>query len=217
MATIGIVTVAMADLYRQFLPEWAASVAALNRQPDDVRIVVDQIDDDLWAEILGLLPHAKLVKSTGEWKHHAQVLANDAIAQMETDWVSRLDADDLILPHAFDRLDEVTADVYAFGISINYEQDCPAMPVSTATVRHESSNYLCSASPFRRSVWVANGGFVDAVYQDWIFWRQAAARDATFAASGTVDYIWRSHDAQVSAHCDDEAERRRVLEWEITT
>jgi hypothetical protein len=217
MATIGIVTVAMADLYRGFLPEWAAAVAALNRQPDDVRIVVDEMNDELWSDILGLLPNAKLVKSTGEWEHHAQVLANEAIAQMETDWVSRLDADDLILPHAFDRLDGVTADVYSFGISINYKQDCPAMPVSTSTVRHETNNYLRSASPFRRSVWVANGGFVDAVYQDWIFWRQAAAHGAEFEASGTVDYIWRLHDAQVSANCDDEAERRRVLEWEITT
>jgi glycosyltransferase involved in cell wall biosynthesis len=217
MATIGIVTVAMADLYRRFLPEWAASVAALNRQPDVVCIVADEMDDDLWTEILGLLPQAQLVRSKNEWQHHAQVLANDAIAHMETDWVCRLDADDLILPHAFDRLDGVTADVYSFGISINNERDHSSIAVSTSTVRNSPNNHLYSASPFRRSVWVANGGFVDAVYQDWIFWRQAAAHGAEFEASATVDYIWRSHDAQVSAHCDDEAERRRVLEWEINT
>lgn len=212
MATVGVVTVAVGERYQAFLPEWAASVAALNRSADAVRVVVDQIDPLVWAEVSEILPSARAVYSTREWEHHPQVLANDGIATLNTDWICKLDVDDLLLPHAFDKIDGIEADVYAFGILLDDGRGCRPYNLETHVVRDSSHNQLYAASPFRRSVWERSHGFVDAVFDDWIFWREAAANGARFEPSGTIDYRYRQHEFNASRLCDEDAERLRVFE-----
>lgn len=210
--SVGVVAVAVGDEYQGYVVEWAEAVAALNRHADAVRVVVDTISPALERDISAVLPIAQIVRSTHKWDVHPQVLANDGIATMYTDWICKLDIDDLILPHAFDPIDETTADVLAFGISINGERDYKPNGLSTSKVRDSPNNLLYAGSPFRRWVWERSSGFRDMVFDDWAFWREAAANGATFEPSGTVDYIYRLHGTNASLNCDDSLERQRVFE-----
>lgn len=207
--SVGVVTVAVGSEYQNYLPEWASAVAALSRRPNEVHIVVDRLPRTTRREVEEILPNVRVVRSARRWEIHPQVLANDGIAQLHTEWVCKLDADDLILPHAFDRLDSVAADVLAFGISIDGERDYK--PNDLHNVRDSPNNLLFAGSPFRRWVWEVSAGFRDMVYDDWAFWREAAHNGATFESSGTVDYIYRLHNTNASLNCDTDLERNRVL------
>lgn len=211
MESVGVVTVAVGERYQAFLPEWAHAVAALERQPDQTVVVADHMPQETIEQLDGLLDGWQLILSTRTWECHPQVLANDGIAALQTDWVCKLDADDLILPHAFNILDGFEADVCAFGLSVNGEKNHLPNNLDTHAIRNTPNNLLYAASPFRRSVWEHTGGFRDVRYDDWAFWREAAASGARFQASGTIDYIYRLHEFNASKQCDHEAERMKVL------
>lgn len=212
MATVAIVTVAVGRAYQAFLPEWAASVAELDRQPDRVVIVVDSLSVVLRRQIRVLLPNVEVVRNATRWRHHPQVLVNKAIQALDTDWVCKLDVDDLILPHAFNTLDDWSADVRMFGIRLlGGREACP--PLLTADqILNSRHNLLYAASPFRRSVWTRTSGFRDMVFDDWAFWREVAAQGATFEPSGQPDYFYRQHDKSATSHCDESIERAKVFE-----
>jgi hypothetical protein len=100
MATIGIVTVAHGDKYRAFLPEWAVAVASLQRIPDAITIVTDNVlcrDLATACDMLG--PNCAAIETGTTFKTHPQILANEGIQKTHTDWICKLDADDLIYPH----------------------------------------------------------------------------------------------------------------------
>jgi len=200
MATIGIVTVAHGDKYRAFLPEWAVAVASLQRIPDAITIVTDNVlcrDLATACDMLG--PNCAAIETGTTFKTHPQILANEGIQKTHTDWICKLDADDLIYPHALNPLDDWETDVCMFGINVNGERNLLPSPVTAQQILDSPHNLLFAGSPFRRDIWQQTPGFQDIVYDDWAFWRSCAHAGATFHPTGTIDYLYRMHGDNFSS------------------
>lgn len=215
--TIGVVTVAHGEHYRAFLPAWAAAVSTVDRFPDAVTIVVDRLDCEhvsRAADVLG--PEIVIVEIPRFEGRTPHVLANEAITFTPTDWICRLDVDDLLYPHAFTRLDDWPADVCAFGINMNGQHGLIPPRVTATDILASPHNLLFAGSPFRRSVWERTPGFRDIVYNDWGFWRDCARAGATFLPTDTIDYLYRLHGANTSSQIDHAHEILEMLRSEGT-
>jgi len=139
MATVGIITTV--GTYEHFVPEWYASVEALNRQPDlvvvaaqDAQAVTDLIDD----------PRVQVIQPDQPFQFGEYL--NHAVERCDTDWVAWLGVDDLYRPDAFDDIDGVDADVRVFGMRITDGREWLGHPFNTA-YQH---NPVPCGSPFRR-------------------------------------------------------------------
>lgn len=198
--TIGIVTVAYGRTYHEFLPEWSRAVAALERTPDRITIVHDGIGDDIKQSMAYLPFVVSLHDPVTPITTHPQILVNSGIAVTMTDWVVKLDVDDLILPHALNTVDDCADDVLNFGYRIE-TTDHISRPVTAAEMLRRDNNPIGSCSPFRRWLWERNR-FRDMVFDDWAFWYDAAREHATFGATCSVDYIYRVHDNQITRRHD---------------
>lgn len=202
--SVGIVTVAYGDTYRAFLPEWARAVQALTTQPDHFAIVTDRIDKHVEEAIDLLPPRGVAFTSDTPFRHHPQVLVNEAIREVPTDWVVKIDVDDLILPHALDNLPE-DADVLMYGIVVQRatgEQVLLSPACTWRDILNNPHNLIFSGSPFRKWLWHSNQ-IKDMMYEDWTFWLGCAKQQARFAASTQADYVYRLADHNISNTIDD--------------
>lgn len=206
--TIGIVTVAVGDVYHNFLDGWSRSVQQLETPPDRVIIVTDRVS--LPVLDASVACGATIVLASGSYTNHPQVLANEGIARLNTDWVCKLDADDRIYPHALNNVKETPADVLMFGVSVNGENNKVAPQVTAREVLTAGDNLLFAASPFRRWVWERSSGFQDLLYDDWLFWLEAARNEAIFLSSGTIDYEYQLHEHNSTRNVNHLAEKAKV-------
>ena len=194
-------TVAVGPTYQAFLPAWAESIAALNTQPEQVTVVSDDLAPTYAAQLSEILNQWQLITSTKTWTHHPQVLVNDGIKATDTDWICKLDVDDRIYPHAFDRLHNTACDVWMFGIR---HGDLLLHPPAAKAedILRSPHNLVFSGSPFRK--WLTGGaGFRDMIYEDWMFWIDCAKQNARFCHSGTIDYEYVTHGENISSRVDD--------------
>lgn len=209
--SVAIVTVATGGVYRSFLTEWSRAVRALERKPDEVVIVTDYMTLD----VLEAMDRtgARVLQASQEVQHHPQVLINQAIAATSSDWVCKMDVDDIIYPHALNTLHTTDADVHMFGIRVTEpgkeDRVLPAFPIHTADILSTFDNLVFSGSPFRRWVWEHNP-FRDMVYEDWAFWIEAAKAGARFHQSTSIDYEYRQHGMNISGRSDDHFWREAV-------
>lgn len=198
--TIGIVTVAHGITYHNFLPEWSRAVAALETTPDQITIVHDGIDDAITSSMADLTNVVWVHDTTTRIRNHPQILVNSAIAVTLTDWIVKLDVDDLILPHALNTVHTCESDVLNFGYRIG-TNDHISRPVTANEIMERNNNPMASCSPFRRWLWERNP-YRDMVFDDWAFWFDAARNGATFNATCSVDYVYRVHDDQITRKHD---------------
>lgn len=203
MTSVALVSVVYGDKYRTFLPEWCDAVAALERAPDEIILVTDDVLAT--EEHVRWLPNMIVMQATLTHKVHPQFLINDAIYACESDWVCKMDVDDLIYPHALNPLDTCEADVYGFGIRLG-GVNMPAQPATAEDVLRIPHNLIFSGSPFRKWVWLMSH-FQDVICEDWRFWINAANNGASFQRSSTIDYEYRIHGKNISMRGD-------LAEWE---
>lgn len=210
VSVFSVVTSALSEEYQLFLPEWAEHVSWLRSPPARVvvatgdpvpvwvRKAVDRLVDPLWVQV-------------PTRPKRAPFATNWAIEHVATPWVVKVDADDMILEGACDRLGEVRGDVLCFGYQRGVGGPEVVVDVSAADVLGGLNNVMSSGSPFRRWLWERHW-FRDMFYEDWAFWVECAASGAVFESFRTVDYVYRLHGGQLSNEAvgDDDAHRRRV-------
>jgi len=199
--SLSVVTVA-SDAYADYLPRWAASVAALETQPDEVVIGVQSVP--------AVLPlHAyTLVMLDGDYDFAAWY--NRVIDSTTSEWVAWIGSDDAYRPHALDGIERDDADVVAFGLQYDTGQTWMPSPTRTDVLRMQSNVVPCG-SPFRRRLWEAypfRSEFNPLM--DWGLWAGFAAIGARFAATGRidVDYAYAGHVAP-----PDEPIRTYICDW----
>jgi hypothetical protein len=196
--SIGIATVAYGQKYRDFLPYWIWAVQCLNTQPDEILIVTDDVGDARRA----VGDHrATIVHTEGSHKHHPQKYLDPAIRRLETDWVCKMDVDDLIRPHAFDRLATAHCDVWMFGIHYQ-NHDLHAPHITAEDILRLEANLVFSGSPYRKWL-LTEASYRDMIYEDWAFWVDCAKQNARFQPSGTIDYDYVMHTDNISTHAND--------------
>jgi hypothetical protein len=206
--SVGIVAVAYGDKYRAFLPRWMRAVTMLERQPDRVMIVTDDVPSAIAALGDVYLSSAVFKQAHGTFVNHPQVLVNEAIASVQTEWVCKMDIDDVIFPHALNNLETTDADVYMFGIQLS-GQWLPARHATRADILKSPHNLVFSGSPFRRWVW-EKAHYRDMVCEDWMFWIDAARNGARFHASPDIDYEYVIHGDNITLRTDMAAAERNV-------
>ena len=198
--SVGVVAVAYGDTYRAFLPRWMRAMTMLEQKPEQIMVVTDDVPDCI--ERLGDVYLSSVIfkQAHGTFERHPQYLVNEGIASLQTDWVCKMDMDDIIFSHAFNGLHDCLADVYMFGIQL-HDKWLPAHHVTAKDILRSQHNLIFSGSPFRRWVWEKQP-FRDMICEDWMFWIDAAKHGARFTPSGTVDYEYRIHGSNVSLRCD---------------
>ena len=205
--TIGIVTTC--HTYTHFIPDWSASVAELNRKPNEVIVactnvanVIPNLDRRLKDTTLISVP-----QPFGLGKY-----LNRAIRGLDTDWVAWIGADDRYRPTALDDLPLESADVIAFGMQ--WPNGTTTIPgnVTAQRVLQVSDNPVLCGSLFRRSLWETHPFNEDLhPFEDWGFWVGCAAQGARFACTGRVDFDYNTHGAQ--NHPPQEPTRTKIREW----
>ena len=188
--TVGCV---VARNYAEFLPGWFASVARLAKQPDEVVVVTD----------IDVLPNdvRRIQAPSGpfHWPEWHRALFDAC----ETDYVSWVNADDRYEPHAL--TDWPSSDVVIYGNQFTTGSDDVA---SLLEVRY---NHVPCGSPVRLEAYRRSPGFVDLMpYSDWGLWVGLAKTGATFARTGRVDYLYRTHPETPTAV---EPTRSRIRAW----
>ena len=198
--------------YNHFLETWAKCVNKLNVKPNYVIIGVDVIDQNLKTKIDSYIPGIKWVfLEKINNKRHGHYY-NQIIKLVTTTWVCKIDADDQILPSAYDELSSVSADIYAFGnvSSETGRQSIPDLDLDTEKVIFSDNNLLSSLSPFRKHVWEKNN-YLDFIYDDWSFWIDAAINNFSFTSSSKPNYVYVEHASQASRKSDEKYERSVLL------
>lgn len=206
--SVGVVAVAYGDTYRAFLPRWMRAMTMLEQKPQQIMVVTDDVPDCI-ARLGDVYLSSVIFKQAhGTFERHPQYLVNEGIASLQTDWVCKMDMDDIIFPHAFNGLHDCLADVYMFGIQLN-EKWLPAHHVTAKDVLRSNYNMIFSGSPFRRWVWEKQG-FRDMICEDWMFWIDAAKNGARFQASPNIDYEYVIHGDNITLHTDMEVAENNV-------
>ena len=204
--TVAVVSSCTTATYWPFLVPWAQRVAALTRTPDEIvvatdapeyaRAAVDELLDVQW------------VTPTRTWVHHAAYLVNDAIERTTSEWIAKLDIDDLALPGYLDGIDNTDADVYCVGYRyMNHDHVVADWPAES--ILRMGNNPLASCSPFRRWLWQLQE-WPDALFDDWVFWVRAAKAGAKFHSSKTIGYEYVAHPNQATKRGDLSAAQSQV-------
>ena len=200
--------------YNHFLEKWAECISKLQVKPGAVIIGVDNIEQKLKWKIEAYLPDAKWIILTKIKARHYGHYYNQLINLVDTTWVCKVDADDQILPSAYNDLSLVSSDIYAFGniSSTSGNINLPETQLDSERILLSNNNLLSSLSPFKKSVW-EKSGFKDFIYDDWAFWIDAAQNGFSFSSSNKADYIYVEHDSQATKTSDEKYERSILLKY----
>lgn len=203
---IGIVVTA--HNYGRFLEQCIQSVIGQQNAPTWCMVIVDDASSDGTPEILRHYTTDSRIKSlrlTGEGLARA---SNRGIAEMDTPWVLRLDADDWLMPEALRRL---------HGHAISFDSDIAYGDLhlvnqqgSDIGVLSQSDDIIGSAlerSPvgsgmiYRRDVWQSVGGYDESLYyqEDFDFWLKAVEKFTYTHVPGAY-YAYRQHGSSMSTN-----------------
>ena len=174
--TVSLV-VACSKAYEHHLPGYMESVSALNRPPDEIVLVTDEVVpsfDCTW------------VRTDEPWNLGAWY--NRGFDSASGDWIVWTGADDRFRPHALDKIDDCDADVLMFGLQYTTGQTWQPSNVSAAEVLRVQNNLVTCGSPARKHLWETIP-FQPQLYpfDDWAFWVGCAYQDATFEPTLTLD------------------------------
>lgn len=148
------------------------------------------------------------------------VALDSGAAALDTDYVMPVGSDDRIQPSlcaevaamldADPAVGVVSTDLQFFG---SFEK-VDRLPATNGVADILFGNTIPGASAFRRSDWVALGGFATGLRfgQDWEFWVRLLASGRTARIVHQPLYEYRRHAAQVTATMSEEGKREHSLD-----
>ena len=207
---MSIVTVAFGD-YKKFLIPWANSLTRLTILPKEIILGVDQIDSKLKKSLRELIPNLVVYEIPRIGKVHYGLEFNFIISKTNSEWICKVDVDDLMLPDAYEELSEAPFDILAFNAQ-NSETKAVISAIdnpSAKKVLEFEENTLLSLSPFRKWIW-DEVKFRDTVFDDWAFWIESARLDPVIKKSQKVNYVYTVHENQATKKVDVSSEELRI-------
>lgn len=175
MCSIGTKT---PDLFAQYVEPWWDAVRKVNRQPDQIIIAHYDPDTAGITKRPDWWPKEKLTLIPTKPGRPMNELMNLTFQKAETDWLMWIGLDDLILPEAFDELDEAHqahADILVSGCLFSNGGQWMGR-WDTSLLRTQPP--IPSNSPIRRQTMIDAGGIDDCKYNDWAIWLRLAKHGA---------------------------------------
>lgn len=153
-------------------------------------------------------------------QHNGPVATMNSLgACVTTDWLFRLDDDDLLDPDHFEVLSKWLDD----GADIVYtwcrvEGGGEVHPPDQFQVRLQNEfgwehlhnvNWIPCSAAIRTELWHELGGYADVEYEDWDFWKRAVDHGARFRCVPTVTWTYRLGDWEHRGLTADQARSAR--------
>jgi hypothetical protein len=176
VVTISVVNATWGKRYHQFIPQWWAGVESLEREPDDILIVVAS---DTEKAIRKSTPKrfASRTKIIVSDRDGFNDYWDEAFASASGDWLAGCSIDDYFLPEALNAIDQADA------------EECEL--VCDSVVLHPSGKVFAGVwdanriftdltmpgvAPMKKSLYERVGGFDrDIYFSDWGFYIKCAA------------------------------------------
>lgn len=201
--SVGIVGICHG--YPEKINGWVASIRDLQRQPDEVVLVlwreIDQSDLDL--------DGIKVVLWDGDFEYSNMM--NLAIQNCNTDWIAWIGVDDTYRPWALNKIAQTDADVLALGFQYDTGQVWLPNKTTAEEILSMRANMVPCGSPFKRWLWEKIPfDQTIAPSDDWVFWLGTAISGATYDSTFEIDV-----DYEYAGHwVPDEVEARtRISDW----
>jgi hypothetical protein len=173
--SVAVVTCLYGEGYQRFVRPWLAAVRGLNTRPDEIIIATDRGY---------IIDGADITAARCTWAHPQAFHLQEAFETATSEWVWKLDLDDVALPDALDGLDEVSADVWQMGyLRTDGLRHIPPQ-LSATEFLLSTGNPFVSSSAVRRRAFQRCGGYPDIAFEDWGLWRRLALAGCTFESSG---------------------------------
>jgi glycosyltransferase involved in cell wall biosynthesis len=196
----GAVTVVITCYnYGSFVGEAIDSCLAQSRPPDSIVVIDDASTDDSWAAI-SRYPGVRSIRLN---RNVGVVGARNAgLAEVHTEWVVFLDADDVLPPEYLDQLLEVAAEgdadvVYPGAIWTYRDGRVRPHPPREFDMRDLGTfNFVHASALVRTSVIIEAGGFAHEMkwgYEDWELWIRLLDRGAVFRPHEGTSLYYRQH------------------------
>jgi len=192
--------VAVGGSYGRWLPGWADAIVGQTRLPEQAALVDNGCADPSAIEdAAGRLRAAGIDVRTATlpWTVNWGRARNLAVDLTDTVWVSHVDADDVLMPHAladWQQL-EADADVVAFGWERLGGKPFTRIyrPSHGRTMRRTSAP-ASAVSPFRRELW-QQSPYYDGLSSGWDtgLWRGFGWLDAQVVPTSRPCYWYRWH------------------------
>ena len=183
---VTVISCLYGDTHDRFMGEWSDGIIALQPFPYGITVVA--------CDRPRLLLGSRVVMPC-DWKHPQAYYLQQALAEVETEWVWIHDIDDVAIPTALDGIDEVAADVWQLGYLRSDGEIYLPPQLDAAGVLNAETNPFVAGSCIRTEKLREVGGFPDVALQDWALWRRLALAGATFQASDRVHFNSRRHEA----------------------
>lgn len=139
-------------------------------------------------------PEAHLI-SVDHQRQGAAVAYNRILAAVDTEWMTFLDDDDLLLPHHIETLvahSEPADVVYAWCRSEGHDFKLYNQPYNARLL--ETRSIVPITAMVRTSVARAVGGMVQEWGYDWRFWRRVCGSVDRVVSVPEVTWVYRRHD-----------------------
>lgn len=178
MTTIGIVTTVWGSNYTKFIPKWWEAVSNLERQPDEVTVVTDSINEeairsnapDHLADVLNIV----IVSNPEELDFND--FWDKAYRSCNQKWMVTCCIDDVFLPKALSAIDDADADEAELVID-----GCILYPHNTVWNGYWNPDEIYNRitlpgnAPMTKDLYERVGGFDRDIYwSDWAFYMKAA-------------------------------------------
>lgn len=169
----------------------------------DATVVIATFGAPTWQDLAdraasSVPPGIPVIRIHGSTLHGAR---NDGLAQVTTDWVVFLDADDELTPDYFAAMATGTADLRAPAVSYVRRHHAPRRPGLPKVAGHThdctaeclpAGNWLVVGSAVRTELVRRVGGWKDwALYEDWDLWLRCWRAGATIEAIPAA--VYRAH------------------------
>jgi hypothetical protein len=180
VTTYAIHTSSHAARYARFIPDYWAGIESLERQPDQIVLLIHEDDE---AGLADSIParYKSIVRI--EWTRlpHSSRMINEQIRLIEADWVCFCGLDDVALPSAYNELDGLeNVEILVGNLQLSSGGEIRGQWNPDELKRH---NTLPNHSPYRKSLWDRVGGWPEIYWADWGFWMKCAMAGATVERS----------------------------------
>ena len=207
MTTISVVAAIWGDRYRRFVPAWWDSVAALQRQPDEVVIITDRENFDYvhsskpfgYKVPTAITGYVQPLEFNKYW--------DTAFRNATKDWIATCCIDDVFLPEALndiDKADEQGCELIADSCKLSHTNTIWRGYWNPEEIFDRIT--MPGAAPMKRELYERVGGFDREIYwSDWAFYMKCAKAGVKVFHSDIVRIVFdegANHQTQSGIRLD---------------